>query len=202
MIIYEIKNKINNKPYVGQYSKCDTKEEFQQTNYWGSGIYIKRAIKKYGVENFERSVLVENISDINKINYLEVLWIKEKNSKHPNGYNLTNGGEGINGYSFSDKSKKVMSEKKQGKHLSPNTEFKKGKQHRYYGKNRPEMSIRMKGEKNPSAKPVLLISPEGKEYLLSCYVPFCKKYDLTKENICKVLRGQRNHHKGWTGKYL
>lgn len=50
MIIYEIKNKINGKVYVGQHSSNEL------GTYWGSGKLIKRAIKKYGLENFERFI--------------------------------------------------------------------------------------------------------------------------------------------------
>jgi len=202
MIIYEIKNRANNKIYVGQYSKCNTNDEFLKSGYWGSGQIIKKAIKKYGIESFEKRTLVENISSNIICNKQEKLWILKLKSKTPNGYNLTDGGEGINGYIFSDKSKKIMSEKKKGKHLSPQTEYKKGKEHKYYGKKRPEMSIRMSGENNPAAKKVILISPEGEKYKLSCYVPFCKEHNLSKGNICQVLCGKRISHKGWTGRYL
>jgi len=29
-------------------------------------------------------------------------------------------------------------------------------------------------------------------------VKFCKDNNLTRSNICKVIVGTRNHHKGWT----
>ena len=51
MIIYEIKNKINGKSYIGQHTFEDLGD------YWGSGKLIKMAIKKYGIDNFERIIL-------------------------------------------------------------------------------------------------------------------------------------------------
>lgn len=86
MIIYEIKNKINGKCYIGQHSSDDL------GSYWGSGKLIKRAIKKYGIENFER-IILEKCSDKNELNECEKYWIREKDSINY-GYNLTEGGTG------------------------------------------------------------------------------------------------------------
>lgn len=86
MIIYEIKNKINGKIYIGQHSSDNLE------SYWGSGKLIKKAINKYGIENFERSIL-EKCFTKDELNEREKYWIKEKNSI-VNGYNLTEGGTG------------------------------------------------------------------------------------------------------------
>lgn len=86
MIIYEIKNKINGKVYIGQHSSNEL------GSYWGSGKLIKRAIEKYGIENFERTI-VERCSDKNELDEREKYWIKEKDSINT-GYNLHEGGTG------------------------------------------------------------------------------------------------------------
>lgn len=86
MIIYEIKNKINGKLYIGQHSSNEL------GSYWGSGKLIKRAIEKYGIENFKRTIL-EKCSNKNELNEREKYWINEKDSINT-GYNLTEGGTG------------------------------------------------------------------------------------------------------------
>lgn len=48
---------------------------------------IGKAIKKYGKENFSFQIL-EEISDLNKLNELETQYILSFNSLNPNGYNL------------------------------------------------------------------------------------------------------------------
>lgn len=92
MIIYCIENLINGKRYVGQYSKCNSNEEFQKSRCWGHGKLIIKAIKKYGKNNFKKWAILH--CDNNKKDFYEILWIKKLDSKVPNGYNLSDGGEG------------------------------------------------------------------------------------------------------------
>ena len=104
MIVYLTINKINGKMYVGQDSKNDSK-------YFGSGVIIKRALKKYGKENFKKEVL-KKCANFDELNKYEKLYIKEYNTLYPFGYNLTTGGD--NGYEISDTTKKKISVARMG----------------------------------------------------------------------------------------
>ena len=50
--VYKIKNTINGKIYVGYHRTLDPHDD-----YYGSGLLINRAIKKYGKENFKKEIL-------------------------------------------------------------------------------------------------------------------------------------------------
>lgn len=89
MIIYRITNLLNGKCYIGQDSKNNPK-------YFGSGVYIKRAIKKYGKDNFRKDIL-QYCKDVEELNKQESFWIKKINTFVPNGYNVKDGGKGGGG---------------------------------------------------------------------------------------------------------
>ncbi len=94
--IYRILNKITKKCYIGE-TKC--KDVSRRWNQHKQTIEINKgcpalrdAVKKYGIDNFEFSVLIICFDD-DRFKY-EIEYIKKYNSVAPNGYNLTNGGEG------------------------------------------------------------------------------------------------------------
>jgi len=99
--IYRIINLTNKKCYVGFHA---TNNEYEKDNYFGSGILIDKAIKKYGINNFVKGI-IEYI-DVKEWKEKELFWIKQMNShlsKH--GYNQTWGGEGSFGLIMSEESK-------------------------------------------------------------------------------------------------
>ncbi len=89
--IYVIRNRINNKVYVGQ--SVDAANRFIQhckpSSNDGSSL-IARAIQKHGANNFWFQVLESQIENYNE---REEYWIKELNSLSPNGYNVLCGGD-------------------------------------------------------------------------------------------------------------
>jgi len=92
MYIYSITNKIDNKTYIG---KCERPIDKSKT-YFGSGKYIKRAIQKHNIENFNKEIIEECI-DSTELGKREIYWIDKLNTTVPYGYNITTGGDGGNG---------------------------------------------------------------------------------------------------------
>jgi len=87
MIIYKTTNLINNKIYVG-------KDSYNDPSYIGSGVLIKKDIRKYGKKNFKKEIIekCETQLDLSK---REIYWIKKLNSTNLDiGYNLNTGGSG------------------------------------------------------------------------------------------------------------
>jgi len=90
------RNKVNGKCYVGK-TKGSMKErkighyrDCIRANHY-SAFY--NALRKYGPDFFEWSVLDE-CDDLKVLNALERLFIRRLNTRSPNGYNLTDGGDG------------------------------------------------------------------------------------------------------------
>lgn len=135
MIIYKAENKINGKVYIGKtiYSLNDRKQDhIRRSKRNNTNIIFQRAIKKYGADNFEWSILCEtNIES--KLNVLEKFYIAAY-KKITGIYNMTEGGEGLSGMSFSESHKHKISESHKGKIISDETrkkigETSKGRKH-------------------------------------------------------------------------
>ena len=85
--IYLITNKIDEKIYIGQHQTNNLDD-----GYMGSGLRIKRAIKKYGKENFTKEILAYTDTQ-EKLDFLEKFYIKKYKALDLNiGYNIAPGG--------------------------------------------------------------------------------------------------------------
>ena len=146
--VYIHRNMINNKAYIGitcqdpenrwgnngcRYTKCHADGSYEHP------VFAK-AIQKYGWDNFEHIIWANNLAE-DEAKAWEVRLIalfKTNCSRYKNpeyGYNLTDGGEGMRGYTLSEEAKEKISKANSGKKWSE--------------KRKNEISEAMKGENNP-----------------------------------------------------
>jgi group I intron endonuclease len=209
--IYIITNKLNGKIYIGKHSSKRLND-----NYFGSGVALKRAILKYGRENFIKEILIECI-DEEELNIKEIHFINKYNT-FKKGYNMTMGGEGMLGHvpTSKQRNKQSLTQKRNyennpdyKKKLSEKAKLRVGKLNPFFGKKLTEMHIeklrenRIKaitGPNNPSARPVICIETS-------------KKYNLAKDaakdvglaystTILKCCNGTRKSAGGFTWRYV
>jgi hypothetical protein len=86
--LYEIKNNINGKIYIGVHQSTNIDD-----GYMGSGLAIKAAIDKYGIENFVKTILEYFLTDT-EMYTREKEFVNEDFLKRKDVYNLTLGGHG------------------------------------------------------------------------------------------------------------
>ena len=98
-IIYCYTNKTNNKKYIGQTTEKNYKRRHNQHKDGSRHACPKfsNAIKGYGYDNFELTILESGIANIEILNEREMYWIEALDSFGKNGYNLTKGGGGCLG---------------------------------------------------------------------------------------------------------
>lgn len=86
-ILYKITNKINGKIYVGKH----TAKHFNDT-YFGSGTKLREDIEKYGIENFEMTILFECQNQY-ELDLLENTVVNQEFCDREDTYNLHTGGK-------------------------------------------------------------------------------------------------------------
>lgn len=90
--VYLTTNLINGKQYIGEHT---TRKE--NDLYLGSGVLLHNAIKKYGRDNFKRTIL-EYFPDKNSAFLAQAKYILQYNTPTPLGYNLSpTGGLNVQG---------------------------------------------------------------------------------------------------------
>lgn len=91
--IYMHRNLINNKVYIGQ-TRDDLKRRFKSGYGYRSSPHFYASIQKYGWNNFEHTILEENLT-ADQANERERFWIQVfRSTEEEYGYNLTSGGRG------------------------------------------------------------------------------------------------------------
>jgi len=207
-LIYAISNELNSKEYIGQ-TRLTEHERFAR--HCGEARWKNRkkmpivhAISKYGELKFKIRVL-QTLPDCctqEELDNAEILWVGRLNTMSPNGYNLRAGqGRMV----LSEESKTKIRARMLGRKATPETIERLKKSH--LGKKMSE-SGRVKLKERYAGRQVAvptrykvksgtLVSPNGQVIRVTNFRKFCRENDLSPPKICLVLRGERNHHKGW-----
>lgn len=202
--IYRITNKINGKTYIGQHKYKKLKD-----SYMGSGKLIRRAQKKYGMENFQKEILEFDIPNVELANDWEQMYILFERTKGKAEYNIANGGYGSAGFHHteetklklseankgkpkSDETRQKLSEANKGKHASEETKRKLSESHKGNHpseETRQKMSEKRKGKKH-SEEWSKKISEANKGRIIS---------DETRKKMSEARKGKTPWNKGKKG---
>jgi group I intron endonuclease len=213
--IYLIRNLINNKKYVGK--SINIEQRWREHKKPRSGcIYIRNAIQKYGIENFEFTIIeffnseTPHLRDILSIR--EDYWINHLDTfaNHGKGYNLTcNGKEGME---VSSKTREKMSASQ--KRVIHTPEWNKNVSKALIGKKNPKISYAQKGvpchnrgkpmigrKRNlKEVKPVKATNLATGEELLFSRMYECSLYFIGNRNdtyyLRKIIKGYIPKYKG------
>ncbi len=182
MNIYKITNTINNKIYIGQDSN-------DIVSYYGGGILIKKAIQKYGKENFIKEIL-ETCSTKEELCEKEQYWISHYNSTNLKiGYNITGGGNSGNyKHTMPESAKLAISENNAkywlGKHIPEETKEKIRKKRKNQNMEYRYSSYQLIDNKNN------IVNIYG-------VTKFLKEYNISKTQFYRLIKGEILSLKGF-----
>jgi len=137
MLIYVARNKVNDKVYIGKTKKTLIKriKEHKSKHITGRS-YFHKALRHYGFNSFEWSVLKECLSLI-EMNDCEKKFIRDFDSRnHDKGYNISEGGDGGDTFTF-DPNKEIRRSRMKEKI---------GTKNHFYGKKHSKETLKIIGE--------------------------------------------------------
>ena len=173
--VYLRTNKVNGKQYVGQTGDFETRnKQWNRINQRYANKLLTKDRRKFGLENFKLEILA-TVDTQEEAWELEKNFIKELNTKFPNGYNKSDGGKTSKGVTRTDEERKKQSEaskkwwnglsyeekenfssKIREKMLSQELRETQSKKMKKWNKEHPEFAEKMRelgktliGEKNP-----------------------------------------------------
>ena len=191
--VYSITNTINNKSYIG-CTKDINKRMIGHRNLSKKQDYpLYREVREYGRDAFEVKILEECLPSERLTK--EIYWIKKMNSKFPNGYNLTEGGAGVQGNKQSLKTKEKKSkallkywenaDDSKRKTGAKNNMF--GKHHSKEAKRKIGAKTRAWHKKYPDKRTSEKSRQKLRDYYKSHRNPMAKRVDMMDYNTSKIL---------------
>jgi len=199
-VIYVAINETNGKTYIGKskHGLDVRKEGHQRAALSGSHLLFHRALRKYGFALFRWMVLRKDIPE-DQLDVLEKQLIEEWDTRSPEGYNLTSGGEGgdcFKGCCHSEETKQIQRERRLGTKHSAETKAKiaawnKGRVHLPRSEaTRKKMSVAQRGHRH-SEETKVKMSETRKRLKL---IPF-KGQHHSEETKAKIsIKSKRKRH--------
>lgn len=169
MFIYVITNDINSKAYVGLHAGTDLRKRWSNhlaSARMGESCALYNAIRKYGESKFHITAVWSGYISPDKLKILERYYIRCFQTMKPNGYNLTQGGDGSFGFKHSEEHKQLM----RGRFVSDETRQKMSRIHKgktISERQRKAVAEKMRGNQHllghhPSEETRAKISASGK----------------------------------------
>jgi group I intron endonuclease len=215
MFVYEIRNLVNDKRYIGQSSQNDKQRLWEHKTYLKKGNHqnrhLQRAWNKYTEENFVMNVLetCDSLEDLNRLEIHYVTLYKTLNRKF--GYNIR--GPGDNKF-MPEETRRRVSQSKLGVSVHTPESIEKIRQaskNRVHSQaSREKRSQKLKGcvqsvklrdqwaQAHRKLPYPLLISPDGQLYDVVNLTRFAKEHGLVQQSLSRLVNKQLTQHKGWT----
>jgi group I intron endonuclease len=164
--LYKITNNINGKIYIGAANDLKERWRKHKSIAHSDGKTIKKfaihfAIIKYGFENFDFQE-IDTANTWEEAMNKEIEFIKKFKQEGYVVYNMTDGGEGVQGHKWTEEQKRVKSESM------------KGSKHWMFGKKMPWIT----GDKNPN------YGKSPPEHITQAFVTLHTK--ITKEQVQEI----------------
>lgn len=185
-IIYIATSKTTGKSYIGQSTKKLTDRQYKHKYdafVVRSNWYFHQALRKYGWEDFNWSILAENINT-DKLNTLEIYFIKKLDT-FENGYNSTTGGQ-----QRSNVSPSVIEKLKLANVGKNNPMY--GRSHSEYSKNK----MKIKGKRHRVFK-WKITDPDNNVIIITNLKEYCRNNGLHNGCMTAVSKNIRKHHKNY-----
>ena len=219
--VYMYTNKINGKRYIGQAKNFIKRhnQHIRDAKANRDNYHFHKAIRKYGIENFEIKILKENLKTQCVMDFWEYYYIEKLDtfSKNNKGYNVADGGHGgskLRGKT-DDEIKKIYEKRKETmskreyhyEHIvTDETKYKisqtmkarYSENHWMEGRKLTEetkkkLSALRQGSDNPSAKAVVQIDYKGNIINVFSFMREAQnKTGINSKNINACCRGRRN----------
>lgn len=122
--IYKITCQVSGHAYIGKTG--DINWRWWRHRLMRDETLVTRAMRKYGQDVFTFEVLA-CCFDESAAFQCEKLLIKQHGTRAPNGYNLTDGGEGTAGYNHTDEARRLISASSAGRKYGPPSVEKRAK---------------------------------------------------------------------------